>query len=360
MLERLLNLSNRAVLLILGALVVVPVMVSLLVHLTRPAPNFTEWLEGFLLNFSTEMLGAIVTFALLYLIVEHREKRLEEQKEESKLKARLIREMGSPDNATALNAVRELRAHGWLENGTLQGANLIEANLQGANLEGVNLQRANLTAANLLEANLNRANLQKAQMRDANLQKAKLEEADLRKAFLAGVDMREAYLAHTNLEGAYLFKAKLTGIYLFDVNLQGAILGLSSMQQAYLVKVNLRGADLAHVNLHEAELGHADLQETRMEGVNLSGAHLHSAKVTDNQLAIASSLRGATMPDGRRYDGRFNLWGDIRTARRGHIDTDNPEAIMAEWYGISLDEYQHGQEWARENLPRLRREEGEG
>jgi len=31
---------------------------------------------------------------------------------------------------------------------------------------------------------------------------------------------------------------------------------------------------------------------------------------------------------------------------------------MAAFYGVSLEDYQRGQEWARENLPKLRVEDG--
>ena len=33
-------------------------------------------------------------------------------------------------------------------------------------------------------------------------------------------------------------------------------------------------------------------------------------------------------------------------------------SAMARWYGVTLEDYLAGQEWARENLPRLRREAG--
>jgi len=44
--------------------------------------------------------------------------------------------MGSTDNGIALRAVRELRAHGWLEDESLRGADIIGANLQGRNYVG--------------------------------------------------------------------------------------------------------------------------------------------------------------------------------------------------------------------------------
>jgi hypothetical protein len=242
MIKRLLNLSNRTVLLLLGALVIVPVVVSLLAHLARPAPDLSEWLEGFLLNFSTEMLGAIATFVLLYLIVAQRDRLREQQREERELKKRLIRQLRSQVNEEAIRASEELRAQGWLTDGSLQGADLSRANLENAYLEGVNLTDASLYKANL----------------------------------------KGAHIQRSNLKGA-------------------------------------RG--------------------TKGE-----------------QFAQVGNLRGTTMPDGNRYDGRYNLARDIAWA--GHtdgVDTSDP-AAMADWYGVSLEDYQRGQEWARENLPKLRGE----
>ena len=80
--------------------------------------------------------------------------------------------------------------------------------------------------------------------------------------------------------------------------------------------------------------------------------------LSDEQLVTLSALRGSMMPDGKRYDGRFNLRRDIRAA--GVIAYAYPEhpEDMAQWYGVSLEAYLAGQEWARENLPRLHREAG--
>jgi uncharacterized protein YjbI with pentapeptide repeats len=72
------------------------------------------------------------------------------------LKAELIRRLGSRDNGIALQALEEVRAHGWLYDGTLRGANLAYANLEGANLEKVDLQKATLTHANFKGLNSTR------------------------------------------------------------------------------------------------------------------------------------------------------------------------------------------------------------
>ena len=52
--------------------------------------------------------------------------------------------------------------------------------------------------------------------------------------------------------------------------------------------VSLKDADLANINFSQANLYKADL----------SGANLTGAIVTEEQLAKAKSLKGATMPDG--------------------------------------------------------------
>ncbi len=156
------------------------------------------------------------------------------------------------------------------------------------------------------------------------LQDGTLNQAKLNGANLAGADLRGA-----SLQRARLFKA----------NLQGA----------YLLKADLREAHLAGADLQGAHMGGANLLGAAMAGVNLQGAFQVSAK----QLALASRLKGATMPDGSRYDGRYNLPGDLRQAAR--VGVDCADALsMAGWYGVPLEVYQTGQAWAkRKNLSRF-------
>ena len=66
-----------------------------------------------------------------------------------------------------------------IEGGSLQWANLYEADLRGADLYEANLRGADLRWADLYEANLKGANLQGADLRLANLQGADLRGADL-------------------------------------------------------------------------------------------------------------------------------------------------------------------------------------
>jgi hypothetical protein len=94
---------------------------------------------------STELFGAVFTtlaFGVVLLIF---------QQYQDNRKAELILQMGSPDNGFAIEAARQLRALGWLEN-TLQDVDLGFANLQGVILRDANLQGTDLTGANLQNA----------------------------------------------------------------------------------------------------------------------------------------------------------------------------------------------------------------
>jgi hypothetical protein len=152
---------------------------------------------------------------------------------------------------------------------------LHEASLQGANLEGANLQWSNLQRANLQQAYLYGANLQ-----GAYLQGAYLQGANLQRAYLRGTHLQGA-----NLEGANL-RADFEFANLIEANLQRANLIEANLQRAYLEYASLRGARLQRANLEHA---------------NLIEANLHGAKVTDEQLADALFLQGATKPDGSKH-----------------------------------------------------------
>ena len=193
-----------------------------------------EW-DGLALNLGSEMAGAVVTYALLELFIGGRERREAEREAEKKeleaKKADLIAQMGSQVQGVAIAAVEELRRHGWLYDGSLQGAqlaganlpkadliaaNLQEADVHGADLQGTllfaaNLQGADLIAANLQEADLVRANLQGAHLFMANLQRANLSDADLRETLLGRADLQGAGLDGTDLQRATLIRANLQG-----------------------------------------------------------------------------------------------------------------------------------------------------
>lgn len=147
----------------------------------------------------SELWGIAVTVFVLDVLARRREER--------RVKAQLIREMGSSDNGISRRAVRELRESGALQDGSLKNAflpfsnlkeaDLMWANLEAARLDGALLQKAWLDNAHLYKASLNRANLQGVHLVCANFPRANLSDA-----VLADAHMDNAELAYANLSGA--------------------------------------------------------------------------------------------------------------------------------------------------------------
>jgi len=59
----------------------------------------------------------------------------------------------------------------------------------------------------------------------------------------------------------------------------------------------LSGADLTNADVHGARLLGANLTNT-----NLTNTDLTDTRVTEEQLEAAKSLKGATMPNGKKYE----------------------------------------------------------
>lgn len=152
-------------------------------------------------------------------------------------------------------------------------------------------------------------------------------------ANLTKADLKDAYLSRANLEKARLFRADLRGANLYKANLAG---------------VKLNGADL-----RGASMALVDLTDANMPGCNLEGVE----ELSEESLCLTRGLKGATMPDGSRYDGRYNLEADVQSAFANMgIDDLSDHAKMAEYYVVPLETYQEGQRWASMYLARLRKE----
>jgi uncharacterized protein YjbI with pentapeptide repeats len=159
----------------------------------------------------------------------------------------------------------------------LDGADLSGADLSGAVLYGVVLSKADLSGADLSEAKLNRAALVQTNLNSADLRGAVLGMAVLVWADLSGAD----------LSGALCSRADLRASVLRGVDLSGARLS----------KADLSRADLSRANLSEASLKEANLSNVR--------------GVTDEELEQqATSLEGATMPNGQKYEDWLKDKGD--------------------------------------------------
>lgn len=149
---------------------------------------------------------------------------------------------------------------------------LRSASLKGADLHNINIHKAKLNGVDLGDTNLIGAILKGDDLSDAQLNKAKLVGADLSEANLSGANLSKANLFLANLS-----KANLHGVYLKETNLSFANLSF----------VNLSGAGLYDANLSNADLEGADMTDAQ--------------GVTDEQLSEAKSLKGATMPNGKKH-----------------------------------------------------------
>ena len=182
-------------------------------------------------NISPELVGIGITVLLIDWANGKREDELEKKLE----KKDLILHMSSPDNVIAQEAVRTLRARGWLFDDTLKSANLIGANLANTELTNAKLNDANLTKANLQNAILNgikfngailhRTNLQNADFTNAAIEHAKLNSANLQNAKnTTNEQFRKAFSLH----GATMPTGKL---YNGRFNLDG------DLMEAHLMKI---------------------------------------------------------------------------------------------------------------------------
>src|SRR5688572_21371702 len=155
--------SDRLVLGILLGAFVTAVLFSSYAHFNAEGAFWDwAWLDSFAQNAGTEMLGAFLTFLLIEVLVTQRRQQQEKTAATDELRQRLIRQMGSQVNEEAIHAAGELRAYGWLEDGSLRGADFRRANLQGAHLFGAILPGADLDRSQLQNADLRGATLQDA------------------------------------------------------------------------------------------------------------------------------------------------------------------------------------------------------
>ena len=141
-----------------------------------------------------------------------------------------------------------------------------------------------------------------------------------------------------------LANVPLCYVYLQNADLLGADFHNVDFHQAHLQWTDLRQANLSGAKLTRTNLQGANMSQTNLTGTDLFKANLLEVRnLTDEQLAVAKRLWGAIMPDGKTYDGRFNLPGDLEFAKWGRVDVDDPEA-MAKFLEVSLETYLRGQE----------------
>lgn len=131
---------------------------------------------------------------------------------------------------------------------------------------------------------------------------------------------------------------------------------LGYLSDGTLRKRNLRGSNWVDANMYEADLRGSDLGNAVLERADFVLANLKDVNVKPEQLITTDIMHGAIMPDGRKYDGRYQLAGDFAYARRKNVNIESDEA-MATWFGVPLEQYREGQQWADQHLEALRKKQ---
>jgi uncharacterized protein YjbI with pentapeptide repeats len=161
--------------------------------------------------------------------------------------------------------------------------------LLGVHLRGADLNELDLIGADLSGADLTDADLSSASLNNTDLSGAALRSTNLSRAVLSGANLSDADLSDAVLNNAVLIEADLSRAKLNGANLSGANLSDAVLSNAVLTETDLSAARLINADLHDAYLSHADL----------SGAEGVSNEELEQQ---AGSLKGATMPNGQKYE----------------------------------------------------------
>ena len=146
------------------------------------------------------------------------------------------------------------------------------------------------------------------------------------------------WLADGSLRGVALCQAQLQDANLMEADLSNVDFHQANLDYADLRKAKLNGVKFSRASLQGVNFDHADLNYADMYKVNLRGAR----NLNDEQLCQINQLLGSIMPDGKPYDGRFNLPGDLGRARWAKVDVSDP-TTMANFYGVSLETYLESQ-----------------
>jgi uncharacterized protein YjbI with pentapeptide repeats len=246
-------------------------------------------------------------------------------------KDRLLRQSKEGEDARTLARARTLTVFTRLDGGRkgsilqfLYETGLITGEQPLLSLSNADLRETSLHAAEMSEINLDRTNLNQADFTVVNFHGAFLREVNLHRANLSGVDLSNANLRNSDLSKVNLgfFEADKGTWYLrqlsqiiepspredipqtegsaqieihqtvgtvyrgrrIDSGINDGLISTSVVVGSVRSQANLRNADLTNVDFREANL---------LDAEGVTNARLHQQ---------AFSLKGATMPDGQKYE----------------------------------------------------------
>jgi uncharacterized protein YjbI with pentapeptide repeats len=229
-----------------------------------------------------------------------------------------LRKSAKDSEVRSLARARTLTVLGRLDSGRkekllqfLYEAELIQKanpviDLTGADLQGIDLSNDRLSGGPFLANYLEE--LERLGARPLEGAPASDSEFGSSPADLSGASLRDADLSSAWLDGVDLSGADLASAGLYHTDLNGAILSGAILNEAELKGADLSGADLRSALLGEANLRNASLSKAILSKAILSDASLFRADLSDaygytqKQLAQAGALKGATMPNGQKYE----------------------------------------------------------
>lgn len=133
---------------------------------------------------------------------------------------------------------------------------------------------------------------------------------------LNGIDLRHADLTSAPLEGGIIMNAELEDAILVNAKMSGVNFDNSNLNNAKLMGASLVGACLKNCRFYQTDLSGADLSWADLTGATF---------ITEDQLMSSNSLWGATLQDCEKYDGKYDLKGDIEEAMKFGLNYDDPE-----------------------------------
>ena len=226
-------------------------------------------------NIFIAMCPNIVSIAIGVLIIDWANARVSKQHK----KEELIYLLQSEFSSKPLEALAELRASGWLYDGTLERENLTQ----------VKLQDANFLSSFFFEPEIG---------------------SKVRKPLspkLKGAGLKFTCLKGANLAGADLRKADL-----FAVDLSGA---------------QLNGANLQAANLWAADCSRTDLRGAALDGSNLTDANLKDAIITKN---FPICDRKTVLPDGTYWSSNHDLYRFVEQSREDFWEAPSDKLVKIE------------------------------
>lgn len=156
--------------------------------------------------------------------------------------------------------------------------------LGGADLSQISLENKKLNQICLDGVDLKKAHLKGTQLRGASFRKSDLSNATLEYA-----DLSQANLSEANLSRSVLGGSKLRSANLARANLAQSKLNMVDLHESNLSNTDCRGVNFFKSDLSSADLRGADLSEAQLKGALLDNAYILGAKITPEQLMMASS-----------------------------------------------------------------------